>query len=113
MLDCLMIKKNLMTGEFENFEDSGFSLFSIENTSNKYLKEGKEKSKSKGYMFSKYCFWFLSVVSIIAAVYLSYNCNADKSFYEWVLIPIFAFFFPLIYLIYYFIYRYLLENPCN
>merc|ERR1711988_401076 len=57
--------------------------------------------------------FILKIGLIIWATYLAWECNkARESIYK-IGIPIFAFFFSVIYLIYYGIYRKLLQNPCK
>lgn len=49
---------------------------------------------------------------IIWAVYLAYQCNKGGEKIYKIGVPVFAFFFSIVYLIYYAIYRKLANNPC-
>tara|TARA_B110000027_G_C15909900_1_gene207918 strand:+ start:252 stop:560 length:309 start_codon:yes stop_codon:yes gene_type:complete len=49
---------------------------------------------------------------IIWAVYLAYNCNKGGEKIYKIGVPVFAFFFSIVYLLYYAIYRKLANNPC-
>lgn len=117
-MDCYFLKNRIVEKfDVENFKDSKNwdpqNAFEITDSSNQFQHDSHTKKKrSNRHLFTKYCFWLITMLTIIAAVFLSYNCNADKSVMEWIAIPIFAFFFPLIYLVYYFIYRFMLHNPC-
>ena len=96
MLEFFLIQKSL--NNIENFHDP--------------LDE-EEKEKSLSYMFVKYCFLLFKIVTILVAVYLAYDCNINSSIITKVALPVFAFFFPIVYLTWYFIYRYMLDHPCN
>lgn len=57
---------------------------------------------------------FIFKIGIIFwATYLAWECNKHKESVYRIGVPIFAFFFSMIYLIYYWIYRKLLDNPCK
>ena len=74
--------------------------------------DSEENDKSLGYLFVKYCFFLVKILTVVVAVCLAYNCNSQDIIAAKILIPVFAFFFPIIYCLWYFIYRYLLDNPC-
>jgi len=57
--------------------------------------------------------FILKIGLIIWATYLAWECNKSRESIYKLGIPIFAFFFSVIYLIYYGIYRKLLNNPCK
>ena len=57
--------------------------------------------------------FIIKIGLIIWAVYLAWECNKNSEKIYKIGVPIFAFFFSILYLIYYGIYRKLLEHPCK
>ena len=91
-----------------------FDWFLIEKSVNNLENFAEEKNDNKNltHLFVKYCMLLLKILTIVVAVYLAFECNVNSNFGAKVLLPVFAFFYPIVYLIWYFIYRKMLGNSC-
>ena len=75
--------------------------------------DSKKNHDNRSYKIKKYILGFLNLILAVIAGYLCWNCNTNTPIWLKIIYTIIAVIFSGIYMLYYLIYRIIINVPCK